>query len=92
VVVPEKQGLKLCPRTCCCPDRKSISGGSRKTRIETLYHRLRHSNLPSISGGSRKTRIETQNESKDESKPKGISGGSRKTRIETPFWKPFRFG
>jgi len=37
----------------------SISGGSRKTRIETFSYNFSLAAINSISGGSRKTRIET---------------------------------
>jgi len=59
-VVPEKQGLKPETSDKIWLDRRSISGGSRKTRIETYSNAtcLRAASL-SISGGSRKTRIET---------------------------------
>jgi len=60
-VVPEKQGLKLLTRPENLPIETSISGGSRKTRIETHDYMMSWKNeMSSISGGSRKTRIETQ--------------------------------
>jgi len=82
-VVPEKQGLKLWNWVDRFPDIMSISGGSRKTRIETRTGINPGNNWSGISGGSRKTRIETYGLLRVRPFRLGISGGSRKTRIET---------
>jgi len=58
-VVPEKQGLKPPEVPYALLQEDGISGGSRKTRIETGKNRRPGKANPGISGGSRKTRIET---------------------------------
>jgi len=58
-VVPEKQGLKRERWISKPQDIWGISGGSRKTRIETQNESKDESKPKGISGGSRKTRIET---------------------------------
>ena len=59
MVVPEKQGLKLMFRQMIIHAFSGISGGSRKTRIETSTLLFLNPGQAGISGGSRKTRIET---------------------------------
>jgi len=59
-VVPEKQGLKLPPALTDRYAKKSLSSGSRKTRIETYHSEVFQLDLSGLSSGSRKTRIETQ--------------------------------
>ena len=90
MVVPEKQGLKLPLPPCGGGPSPRISGGSRKTRIETIRgDEPWYKNL-SISGGSRKTRIETNQQQHIQHQLLCISGGSRKTRIETTLLRWLR--
>jgi hypothetical protein len=60
VVVPEKQGLKLGHSSYTGSTAYCLSGGSRKTRIETKKEIGYKREVKGLSGGSRKTRIETR--------------------------------
>ncbi len=62
-MVPEKQGLKLEHAIKLDRERKRLSSGSRKTRIETTKYLIKEKLESSLSSGSRKTRIETDSES-----------------------------